>query len=114
MVTVARQVDWLDGDRRFPSGVRLPNIVKVVSRPLGRALREIAVLRGHEDAENSAAFSADGSRIVTASYKTARIWTRISQNNARGGSVPSSSRDEIRLAGWPDGTLRIDPCARIE
>jgi predicted transposase YbfD/YdcC len=34
-VTVARQVDWLDGDRRFPGEVRLPNVatvVKVASR----------------------------------------------------------------------------------
>ena len=34
-VTVARQVDWLDGDRRFPGEARLPNVatvVKVASR----------------------------------------------------------------------------------
>ena len=34
-VTVAREVDWLDGDRRFPGEVRLPDvatIVKVASR----------------------------------------------------------------------------------
>ena len=36
---------------------------------------EIAVLRGHEGGVNSAAFSPDGSRIVTASLdKTARMW----------------------------------------
>jgi WD40 repeat protein len=33
------------------------------------------VLNGHEGAVSSAAFSPDGSRIVTASYdKTARLW----------------------------------------
>ena len=38
--------------------------------------KEIAVLRGHDDASCiSAAFSPDGSRIVTASEdNTARIW----------------------------------------
>ena len=41
-------------------------------RPTGR---ELAVLRGHEDGVQSAAFSPDGARIVTASWdKTARIW----------------------------------------
>ena len=36
---------------------------------------EIAVLRGHDDSVFSAAFSPDGSRIVTASRdKTTRIW----------------------------------------
>jgi WD40 repeat protein len=36
--------------------------------------KEIAILRGHDDAVYSAAFSPDGSRIVTASDdKTARI-----------------------------------------
>src|SRR6476659_4690111 len=37
--------------------------------------KEIAVLSGHDDGVQSAAFSPDGSRIVTASWdKTARIW----------------------------------------
>src|SRR6266852_5924631 len=29
-VTVAREVDWLDGDRRFPGEVRLPNVATIV------------------------------------------------------------------------------------
>jgi WD40 repeat protein len=37
--------------------------------------KSLAVLQGHTDAVSSAAFSADGSRIVTASYnKMARVW----------------------------------------
>ncbi|HEY5049247.1 MAG TPA: hypothetical protein VII49_14620, partial [Rhizomicrobium sp.] len=36
---------------------------------------QIAILRGHEHAVNSAAFSADGTRVVTASDDhTARMW----------------------------------------
>ena len=38
-------------------------------------LRERKVLRGHDDAVWSAAFSPDGARVVTASAdKTARVW----------------------------------------
>jgi predicted transposase YbfD/YdcC len=29
-VTVARQVDWLDGDRRFPGEVRLPHVATII------------------------------------------------------------------------------------
>ena len=37
--------------------------------------KEIAVLKGHDQAVHSAAFSGDGKRVVTASFdKTARIW----------------------------------------
>jgi hypothetical protein len=39
------------------------------------AISQIAVLRGHDGPVNSAAFSPDGSRVVTASANTtARIW----------------------------------------
>ena len=41
--------------------------------------KEIAVLRGHDNSVLSAAFSPDGSRIVTASWdNTARIWDTVS------------------------------------
>ena len=37
--------------------------------------KEIAVLEGHAGLVNSAAFSGDGKRVVTASWdNTARIW----------------------------------------
>lgn len=40
---------------------------------------EIALLRGHEDRVESAAFSPDGTRIVTASSdRTARVWEAAS------------------------------------
>src|SRR5271154_2019229 len=90
-VTVARQVDWLDGDRRFPGEVRLPNvatIVKVASRTelkdrcrfetryyissavLG-ALRAAEAIRAHWAIENSlhwvldVTFGDDQSRLRT-------------------------------------------------
>jgi WD40 repeat protein len=66
-------------------------LIRTVQSPSGRSItasedktariwdaatgKEIAVLRGHEDVVNSAAFGPDGSRIITASGdNTARIW----------------------------------------
>ena len=85
--------------------------------------RELAVLRGHEDGVQSAAFSPDGARIVTASWdKTARIWDvryatmpvaglieEVCQRRLLG--LTTLTRDEMRLAGYPDDTAPIDVCA---
>jgi energy-coupling factor transporter ATP-binding protein EcfA2 len=82
--------------------------------------KEIAVLRGHEDVVYSAAFSPDGSRIVTVSGdKTARIWdARLETMPAKGLlaeacaqlAVTKLTRDEMRLAGYPDSMPEIDVC----
>jgi len=84
--------------------------------------KEIVVLRGHDDTVNSAAFSLDGSRIVTASRdKTARIWDvhlqtmsakdLLGQACARlAAGRTKLTRDEMRLAGYPDSTPEIDVC----
>jgi Tol biopolymer transport system component len=87
--------------------------------------KEIAVLRGHDDTVYSAAFSPDGSRIVTASgYRrdnTARIWDvhiqtmstkdLLAQACARlAGLTKRLTRDEMRLAGYPDSMPEIDVC----
>ena len=74
----------------------------------------------------SAAFSPDGARIVTASGDTtARIWdahfatmpskdlvVEVCTRRLRG--LTTLSRDEMRLAGYPDTTPEIDVCAGIE
>ena len=87
---------------------------------------EIAVLRGHEDVVQSAAFNLDGSRIVTASKdRTARIWdvhfstmsaqdliVEVCKRRLRG--LTKLSRDEMRLAGYPDSEPEIDVCAGVE
>jgi WD40 repeat protein len=87
---------------------------------------EIAVLRGHDNGVRCAAFSPDGTRIVTASWdKTARIWdshyvtmsaqellVEVCTRRLRG--LTRLSRDEMRLAGYPDTMLQIDVCAGID
>jgi hypothetical protein len=85
--------------------------------------KEITVLRGHEGAVQSAAFSPDGARIVTASDdKTARIWdvhfAMMSTNNLvaeaclrRLRGLTTLTRDEMRLAGYTDEVPAIDVCA---
>jgi WD40 repeat protein len=84
-----------------------------------------AVLRGHDHAVVSAAFSPDGSRIVTASWdKTARIWDlrfATMPTKALLGEVcphrlagfSTMTRDEMRLAGYPDGEPLIHVCAGV-
>jgi WD40 repeat protein len=77
---------------------------------------QLAVLSGHGDYVNSAAYSPDGTRIVTASNdKTARVW------DARTGAqlaVLSGHGDRVYSAAYsPDGTrivtASIDRTARI-
>jgi hypothetical protein len=69
----------------------------------------------------SAAFSPDGARIVTASTDdTARVWDAslyvlpsaglILEACKRLGGVSKFTRDEMRLAGYPDSMAEIDVC----
>jgi WD40 repeat protein len=80
---------------------------------------EIAVLRGHDEGLRSAAFNSDGSRIVTASEdKTARVWDvhlqtmsvkdLVTEACARLAGLTKLTRDEMRLAGYPDSAPEID------
>jgi WD40 repeat protein len=71
--------------------------------------KEIAVLRGHASDLRSAAFSPDGSRIVTASGdRTARIWDIHLQTMSAG--LTKLTREEMRLAGYPESMSEIDIC----
>jgi WD40 repeat protein len=87
--------------------------------------KEIAVLRGHDDAVYSAAFSPDGLRIVTASADTtARIWDTRFQTMpfedllievcGRMTGLTELTRAEMRLASYPDSMSKIDVCQRAE
>src|SRR5262249_3462956 len=83
--------------------------------------KEIAVLRGHADVLRSAVFSPDGSRIVTASAdETARVWDAhlqmmavknlLAQTCVLLAGVTKLTREEMRLAGYPDSMPEIDVC----
>jgi len=84
------------------------------------------VLRGHQGGLNSAAFSPDGSRIVTASWDmTARVWDLhfammstkdllIETCTRRLRGISKLSRAEMRLSGHPDSTPEIDVCDGIK
>jgi hypothetical protein len=61
-------------------------------------LRERRVFRGHDDPVNSAAFSPDGARVVTASNdKTARVWDV--------STIPKGDIFHIACAWLPDHDL---------
>ncbi len=77
---------------------------------------QLAVLSGHGDLVQSAAYSPDGTRIVTASFdKTVRIWnartgTQLAVLSGHGGFVNSAaySPDGIRIVtASDDKTVRV-------
>jgi hypothetical protein len=83
--------------------------------------KEMVVLRGQAGPVTSAAFSSDGSRIVTASGdRTARAWdVRLYQLSTsdplvearrRLDGVTKLTRDETRLASYDDSVPQIDVC----
>ena len=110
-----------------------PNGTRIVTASDDRTARvwdaatgkEIAVLRGHENIVSSAAFSPDGTRVVTASNdNTTRVWdvqfatmkpreilVEICKRRVVGFST--MTRDEMRLAGYPDSEPLIDVCAGV-
>jgi serine/threonine protein kinase len=81
-----------------------------------RSDNSLAVLRGHEDWVRSAAFSPDGTRVVTASRDTtARVWDASSGQEV---AVLRGHEDSVRSAAFsPDGTRVVtasdDKTARV-
>jgi predicted transposase YbfD/YdcC len=126
-VTVARDVDWLDGNRRFPGEVRLPNvatIIKVGSRAElkdhGRfetryyvssavlsAVRAAAAVRSHWAIENSlhwvldVTFGDDQSRLRTGhGAKNMAVIRHFAINLVRAVNDKRSIRLRRKCAGW--------------
>ena len=101
------------------------SILHFVSRELEDALSRHAsardcgfriALKGHEDAVSSAAFSPDGSRVVTASPdKTARLWD--GKTGALVATLAGHEGDVQSAAFSPDGsrvvTASLDKTARL-
>jgi WD40 repeat protein len=127
-----REIAVLRGhDAAVRSAAFSPDGSRIVTAAVDRTARiwdaatgkEILVLRGHEAAVIGAAFSPDATRIVTASQdQTARLWDvrflAMSAENLlvetcgrRLGRLSKLSREEMRLAGYPDNAPEIDVCA---
>ena len=91
------------------------DLVPELKSPLGRAIahnQTRSVLAGHEDWVRSAAFSPDGSRIVTASRdETARVWDAASGAEI---TLLLGHENPVESAGFsPDGS-RIVTASRDE
>jgi predicted transposase YbfD/YdcC len=126
-VTVAREVDWLDGDRRFPGKVRLPDvatIIRVASRAelndRGRfetryyvssaalsAARAAEAVRSHWAIENSlhwvldVTFGDDQSRLRTGhGAKNMAVVRHFAINLVRAVDDKRSIKLRRKCAGW--------------
>jgi predicted transposase YbfD/YdcC len=131
-VTVAREVDWLDSDRRFPGEVRLPNvatIIRVASRAelkdRGRfetryyvssavlsATRAAEAVRSHWAIENSlhwvldVTFGDDQSRLRTGhGAKNMAVVRHFAINLVRAVNDKRSVRLMRKCAGWDPNYL---------
>jgi hypothetical protein len=73
-------------------------------------LREREIFRGHEDGVSSAAFSPDGTPVVTASVdNTARLWDAATGKQI---AVLRGHEDNVQSAVFsPDGTRVVTACA---
>jgi predicted transposase YbfD/YdcC len=131
-VTVARQVDWLDGDRRFPGEVRLPDVatvVKVASRAELKdrcrfetryyvssaalcAPRAAEAIRAHWAIENSlhwvldVTFGDDQSRLRTGhGAKNMAVVRHFAINLVRTAKDKRSIKLRRKRAGWDPNYL---------
>jgi WD40 repeat protein len=134
-VTGAKEIGVLQGhEHAVNSAIFSPDGSRIVTASWDNTARiwaaatatEILVLRGHTNWILFAVFSPDGSRVMTASDdKTARVWdvrfatmptpdllTEACKRRLRG--LTKLTRDEMRLAGYPESVPEIDVCEGIE
>lgn len=131
-VAVAREVDWLDGDRRFPGELRLPGIASIVkvaartelkdrgrfdtryyisSAPLTAAAAAEAV-RGHWGIENrlhwvlDVVFKDDMARLRTGhGARNMAVLRHFAINLVRAAADKKSIKLRRKLAGWNEDYL---------
>lgn len=131
-VTVAREIEWLSGDKRFPGELRLPGvatIIKVAARTelkdRGRfdtryyissatltAQAAARAVRGHWGIENrlhwvlDVVFNEDQSRLRTGhGAKNMAIVRHFALNLVRTATDKKSIKLRRKLAGWADDYL---------
>ena len=126
-VTVARQVDWLSGDRRFPGELRLPGVATIIkvqsraelkdrsrfetryyiaSQPLA-AKQAAEAIRGHWGVENrlhwvlDVDFKEDQSRLRKGhGAKNMAVVRHFAINLVRSAKDKRSIKLRRKLAGW--------------
>jgi predicted transposase YbfD/YdcC len=131
-VTVAREVDWLDGERRFPGEVRLPHVATIirvaaraelkdrgrfetryyVSSAVLSAERAAQAVRSHWAIENSlhwvldVTFGEDQSRLRKGhGAKNMAVVRHFAINFARATKDKRSVRLRRKCAGWDPNYL---------
>jgi predicted transposase YbfD/YdcC len=131
-VTVAREVDWLDGERRFPGEVRLPHVATIirvaaraelkdrgrfetryyVSSAVLSAERAAQAVRSHWAIENSlhwvldVTFGEDQSRLRKGhGAKNMAVVRHFAINLARATKDKRSVRLRRKCAGWDPNYL---------
>lgn len=123
MANLRRHEDYVDPDYMYNCAGFSPDGSLIVGALGDKTARvwdagtghPVAVLRGHEGAVWSAAFSPDGSHIITAGDQTARIWDVASATTVR---ALTGHTQTVRTAVFsPDGlrvvTASDDHTARI-
>lgn len=140
-VVVIRDVDWLDGDRRFPGELRLPDVASIVrvetiahladrSRTDTRYFISSAALtaqqaaeavRGHWGIENrlhwvlDVVFRDDQSRLRTGhGARNMAVVRHFALNLVRAATDKKSLKTRRKLAGWDEKYLEalLNPSAR--
>jgi predicted transposase YbfD/YdcC len=140
-VTVAREVDWLSGDRRFPGELRLPGVASIVKVAARTELKDrcrfdtryyissaqltakaaAEAVRGHWGIENrlhwvlDVVFKDDMARLRTGhGAKNMAVVRHFAINLVRAAADKKSIKLRRKLAAWADDYLDaiLNPSAR--
>jgi predicted transposase YbfD/YdcC len=131
-VTLAREVDWLSGDRRFPGELRLPGVATIIKVAARTELKDrgrfdtryyvssasltaeaaAQAVRGHWGIENrlhwvlDVVFKEDQSRLRTGhGAKNMAVVRHFAINLVRAATDKKSIKLRRKLAGWADDYL---------